>query len=191
MALRGHTAAMSTHIALLRGINVGGHRKVPMAALRALCTKLGFGDVSTYVQSGNVVLTSSESPADVATALERGIVERFGFEVDVVVVGAEHWRRMLEQNPLADEAARDPAHTTLLLFKRPPPDGFAARLQERGRDGEVVRAVGDALYLHFPRGQARSKVVGCIDRDAGSPGTMRNWNTVIALDSLAARIVNR
>lgn len=173
-------------IALLRGINVGGHRKVPMAALREVCTSLGFRDVRTYVQSGNVVADAPGDAAEAEAALERGIAERFGFPVDVVAVTAERWRALIEANPLRAQAERDPAHTTLVLFKEPVAPGAAERLEARGRAGEVVREAAGALYIHFPAGQGTSKLPASIDKDGGSPGTARNWKTVLALAELAA-----
>lgn len=181
----GHSAAMVV-IALLRGVNVGGHRKVPTAALRTVCEGLGFRAVRTYVQSGNLVALAPGSIQEAEALIERGLLEHFGFPVDVIATDAERWGALVAANPLAAEAERDPARTTLVLFKGPLAPDVAERLEARGRSGEIVRQAGGALYVHFPTGQGTSKLIAHIDREAGSPGTARNWNTVVALAELAA-----
>ena len=110
---------MTRMVALLRGINVGGNRKVPMADLRALVEAGGFGDVASYIQSGNVVFTAAADVAAVTVALEKAIAERFGFAVDVIVRTAEAWRPYAGDGPFP-EARRDrPNHTMLCLAARP------------------------------------------------------------------------
>ncbi len=171
-------------VALLRGVNVGGHRKVPMADLRALCVELGFGDVRSHVQSGNLVFTATGARADVEARLEAGIEARFGFPVDVMVVDAPDWRRLIDQNPLPEAASEAPRHYYVGVLKAPPAPGAAERLEAKGQAGEVVRAVGGVLYLHFPLGAGRSKLGNVDAKVVGSPGTLRNWNTVLALQAL-------
>jgi uncharacterized protein (DUF1697 family) len=187
--------ATSTFIALLRGINVGGHNRVPMAELRSLCESLGLHDVRTWIQSGNIVFradsSADSSGSDVAPAtaadlelqLERAILDRFDLAVTVVVRSADEWLRYLPANPFPDASERAPNRVMLLLSKRTPNGSAARTLQERAADGERVALAGTALWIHFPEGSGRSKIAApsLLERVVGSPVTSRNWRTVVKL----------
>ncbi|MCA9542381.1 MAG: DUF1697 domain-containing protein, partial [Myxococcales bacterium] len=112
---------MAVQIVLLRGINVGGHRKVPMADLRAMCAGEGFGAVATHVQSGNVVFIAQSSAEETQRVVEAAIERTFGFPVDVVVVDKADWKTLIDQNPLPEQAAAEPKRTMLALAKGPLP----------------------------------------------------------------------
>lgn len=172
-------------IALLRGINVGGNKKVPMADLRDLATGLGCRDVQSYIQSGNLVLASARTARALETALERALEERFGFAVPVVVRGAAPWRRYAAGSPFRD-AERDRPHLLHLgLSKRPPRRGAAEALRAYAKAGERIEIVGDAIWVDYRDGAARSKVTPAVlDRLVGSPVTMRNWRTVQTLAAM-------
>jgi uncharacterized protein (DUF1697 family) len=173
-------------IALLRGINVGGHNRVPMAELRALCTGLGWDDVRSYIQSGNLVLAAGAGPADLEAELERAIEERFGFAIPVVVRAAAHWPAYVAGNPFPEASQREPNRVMLALSKQPPAPHAAKRLGERAADGERIARAGDALWVHFAGGSARSKLTPAVlDRLVGSPVTTRNWRTVLRLAEMA------
>ena len=116
---------MKRKLALLRAINVGGHNKVPMAELRALASEVGFTEVSTYIASGNLLFSSEKSDAACAAELTAGLVQRFGFGVDVVVISAETLRRVVEAHPFADG---DPKRVHLGLCSVPITDAALDRL---------------------------------------------------------------
>ena len=172
---------MARLIALLRAVNVGG-RKLPMAELRALCGELGWADVETYIQSGNVVFTAPGTGEEIERALEAAIKARFGMDVPVMARTASQWAGYVAANPFP-KAARDEPHRLQLLVSKQAPEGDAAdRLMERAQGGESVKAAGGALWFHFPEGVGASKLVPTlIDRIAGSPSTSRNWRTVLKL----------
>ena len=107
-------------VLLLRGVNVGGHRKVPTAELRRLCGGVGFTDARTYVASGNVMAGTSLAPVAAAFALEQAIERRFGFHTDVVVRPADAWVAYLPGNPFPEIAAAEPNRVMLLLANRQP-----------------------------------------------------------------------
>ena len=111
---------MSRVVALLRGINVGGHRKVPMADLRELAGEIGFRDVRTYIQSGNLVLAADVGAPDAATQLEGALERRFGFHVDVVARTAVQWARYAAGSPFPEAAEAEPNRVMLLLSKAAP-----------------------------------------------------------------------
>ena len=175
---------MGRHVALLRAVNVGG-RKLPMAELRALCAALGWEDVATYIQSGNIVFSAPGAGIALETQLERAIAERFGMEVPVIVRGAAQWKRYPSSNPFAKAARDEPNRLMLLISKRAPAAGAEDAIQGKAAGGEQVRRVDDALWIHFPNGSGTSKLTpALIDRAIGSPATSRNYNSVIAIGEL-------
>jgi uncharacterized protein (DUF1697 family) len=175
-------------IALLRGINVGGHNKVPMAELRALCGELGWEDVQSYVQSGNLVFEAGARRASLEAELERAIERTFGLSIAVVVRAAADWPGYVAGNPFPGASESAPNAVMLALSKAPPKAGAVEGLLERAADGERVERVGDALWIHYAGGSARSKLSpALLNRLVGSPVTLRNWRTVLTLDELARR----
>ncbi|HEX8574485.1 MAG TPA: DUF1697 domain-containing protein [Allosphingosinicella sp.] len=178
---------MARLIALLRAVNVGG-RKLAMAELRSLCGELGWEEVETYIQSGNIVFSAAGGAEALEARLEAAIRERFGLEVPVVVRTSAQWSAIAAANPFPDVARDEPNRLQLVVSKRPPDPGAAARLMERARAGEVVKAAGGALWFHFPEGVGNSKLgPAAIDKAAGSPSTSRNWRTVLKLQEMAER----
>jgi uncharacterized protein (DUF1697 family) len=170
---------MATHIALLRGINVGGNRKVPMADLRQLCEKAGLAKVETYIQSGNVVFTSKSAARALEAKLEGAIESQFGFKVDVLVRTKADWAIYAAGNPLLEASAVSPNHVMMLLSKLPPKTDAVATLRPRAMAGERIEAAGQALWIHYPAGAGTTKLTpALLDRALGSPVTARNWRTV-------------
>jgi len=175
---------MGRMVALLRAVNVGG-RKLPMSELRALCTELGWADVATYIQSGNVVFTAPRRPAALEKVLEEAIGREFGIDVPVIVRTAAEWAHYPPANPFPKAAKDEPNRLMLLLAKAPPAQGAEEVIQARAVAGERVRRVGDALWFHYPEGAGTSKLTpSMIDRAIGSPATARNYNTVLKLDAM-------
>src|SRR5215472_18783581 len=156
---------MATHIALLRGINVGGRNKVAMADLRDVVTSLGHTDVVTYIQSGNVVFTATEPEPDsiaLADGLEQAIAAALGVRPAVVVLSREDLAQAVRGNPYTDEP--DPKRVHAVFFRHIPP-GLAATLsageqREAERGGSATaQMVGHTLFGHTPEGFGRSELV--------------------------------
>jgi uncharacterized protein (DUF1697 family) len=184
----GTSGARLPRIALVRGVNVGGHNRLPMAALRSLCGELGWTDVRTYIASGNVVFREAGPSPALESDLERAIGHRFGLDVAVVVRDAEVWKELVETNPFFDVASAEPNRVALVLSKHPPRPDALAGLLERAADGERVARVGDAIWIHFPGGAGRSRLSpSAIERLVGSPVTARNWRTVRTLGEMAGK----
>jgi uncharacterized protein (DUF1697 family) len=176
---------MARLIALLRAVNVGG-RKLPMAELRALCEALGWEDVETYIQSGNLVFGAKGRPEALEAQLEKAIGGRFGLDVPVIVRTAAQWAACAAANPFPDAARDEPNRLQLLLSKQPPKADAAEKLMERAQAGEAVKPGGGALWFHFPEGVGTSKLTpSLIDKACGSPSTGRNWRTVVKLKEMA------
>ena len=181
---------MRTHLALLRGINVGGRNRLPMADLREIVRSLGHEDVATYIQSGNVVLrTDRTGSGDLAAELERAIAERSDVRPGVVVVTRDELAAVVAGNPYPDED--DPTRVHVEFHGAPiSPAGAdaVAAAEQRARDkGGADRATvaGSVVYLHTPDGLGRSELAAQLARRprAATPSvtTMRNWATVTRL----------
>jgi uncharacterized protein (DUF1697 family) len=188
---------VATHIALLRGINVGGRNKVAMADLRAVAAGLGHTDVATYIQSGNVVFTSAGGSTEaLAAALEEAIAGSLGVKPAVVVLTRDDLAQVVRDNPYPDEA--NPKMVHAVFFRGPVPAGAAEaveagqrRAAERGGGRDSARIVGGTLFVHTPDGFGRSELaLYLLGRSAGpcAAGTARNWATVTKLLGLCAAL---
>jgi uncharacterized protein (DUF1697 family) len=172
-------------IALLRGINVGGHNKIPMADLRSACGDLGWEDVRTYIQSGNLILKAGGPAAGLENELEQAIVQRFGLSISVIVRAGADWARYVADNPFPEESLTEPNFVQLGLSKATPKSGAAEELQSRAAHGERVVLVGDGLWIHYQAGVGKSKLSpALVDRVVGSPVTGRNWRTVLKVNEM-------
>jgi uncharacterized protein (DUF1697 family) len=177
---------MPTFIALLRGINVSGHNKVPMPELRSLCTGLGWDDIQSYIQSGNLVFTAEDQPQYLQTELETAIERHLDLSIPVIVRAAADWPGYIASNPCPDASQREPNLVMLALSKSPPKREALVGLLERAVNGERIAQSGDALWVYFAAGVAKSKLTPALfDRLVGSRVTTRNWRTVVKLAELA------
>jgi uncharacterized protein (DUF1697 family) len=181
------TWQVSRYLALLRGINVGGHNKVAMADLRDVAAALGHTEVATYIQSGNLVFSSTETDAtSLADALEREIAARLGVRASVVVVSGLELARVIADNPFGDET--DPRYLHA-VFRRDEVDKtgidqVAAAVQRARESGsrDDAAVVGRTLFLRTPDGLGRSELAARLARTkVQAAGTARNWATVTKL----------
>jgi uncharacterized protein (DUF1697 family) len=176
---------MTRQIALLRGVNVGPSRRVPMAALRELLTGLGHGDVRTYLQSGNVVLTSDATPDRLARDLERAIEEHLGVDPLVVVRTRDELADVIERNPLGDVAS-DPKRFQVSFLSAEPDAERVRAIEAVDVAPERLVVSGREIYAWHPDGVQSSPLARLLtDRQLGVTATARNWNTVTKLLALA------
>jgi uncharacterized protein (DUF1697 family) len=178
---------VTTYVALLRAVNLAGHNKVPMQALRRMCERLGLAGVVTLLNSGNVVFRSgSASATALAGRLERETLKQIGVETAYLLRTAAEWASLVEHNPFPAEAARDPGHLLAVLMREPPPRGAVEALRAAIVGRERVELRGRDAYFVYPDGVGRSKLTpGLIEKHLGGPATARNWNTVQKLLALA------
>jgi uncharacterized protein (DUF1697 family) len=176
---------MTAYVALLRGINVGGARGLPMIALRALFEGAGALSVETLIQSGNVVFESDEnSGADVVAAVGAAISHEFGFEAPIVLRSAGQWRTLIDGNPYIQRGVDPKALHAACLSALPDPDR-AARLDPDRSAPDEFELRGETIYLNLPNGVARSKLTNAwFDSTLGVVCTMRNWATITRLGRL-------
>jgi uncharacterized protein (DUF1697 family) len=175
-----------TYVGLLRGINVGGKNRIPMADLRSVCVDIHFESVETYIQSGNLVFIAAGSAVDIERRLEEAIEQAFGVTVPVIVRTASAWHRYVEGNPFPGAVKREANWVLLCLSKSAPEATAGTALQQRGTEGERVVQTGDAIWIHYANGIARSKLSPTVlDRQMASSVTTRNWRTVLKLNEMA------
>lgn len=173
-------------VALLRGINVGGNRKVPMPTLIALAKSSGFTNVKSYINSGNLVFeTATVSTKLAGVKLELAIARELGFHVDVIVRSKTQWKKYASSSPFPDAASNRPKMLHLGLAKLRFKADIADRLLEKALQGERISIVGDAIWVDFANSVGKSKLTpAAFDKAAGSMVTMRNWNTVIKIGDM-------
>lgn len=176
---------MTTYAALLRGINVGGNNKVPMADLRALCLGLGYDNVETYIQSGNVVFDASGAEAEVVAAMEAALLETFALTLSVVLRSAAELAGIVARNPFPNQADGTKLHVT--CFASPLPAAKVAKLDPALAPPDTFVIDGRNMYLHLPGGMGTSKLAVHIGQKLGKLGTSRNWNTVLKLVEMSRR----
>jgi len=196
---------MTTFVALLRAVNVSGQNRVPMAELRASMAAAGYGDVRTYLQSGNIVFDAAADPdadagagrqaaaaQELATAVHRLIERKFGCDVRVLVLTAAELARVAVANPFLRAAGsgfdEKSLHATFL--EEPASEADFAGLAIPAQPGERAKlaAGGRVIYLHLPHGYGRTKLHnGYFERRLGAAATTRNWRTVLALAEMSAK----
>jgi uncharacterized protein (DUF1697 family) len=164
-------------VALLRAINVGGTGKLPMSELKAICEELGFTKVRTYIASGNVVFDSPKSEPVVKAALEKRLEAYAGKPVDVIIRSAAEMAEVAAKNPFP---RAKPNFTVAIFLHCAPPAGTLAGIG--GRLDEEIRLGRREIYVHYPSGMGKSKLVIA----AAKSGTARNMNTVATLAEMAA-----
>ncbi|HXR64601.1 MAG TPA: DUF1697 domain-containing protein [Ktedonobacteraceae bacterium] len=181
---------MATFVALFRGINVGGHQKVRMSDLKALHESLGLKHVATYIQSGNVVFSSDNGDAEQLTRqIEESFAQKFGFHVMVTIRTTSELGKIIARNPFTDQPTKAPKWVIVLFLARQP----ASTAQDDLRNGyagpEELYLLGQELYIYYPENMGRTKLSNAyLDKTLKTPGTGRNWNTVLQLQSMMERV---
>jgi uncharacterized protein (DUF1697 family) len=176
---------MRTHIAFLRGINVGGKNLLPMKRLVGEIEALGLQNISTYIQSGNVVFRSRDSRnADLTRQIQSTIKENHGFSPTVIVLDLDQLENAVASNPFP-EAESEPKKLHLFFFASTPKDPDLKILENLKSDNERFEIRGTVFYLHAPEGTGRSKLAARVERSLGVSVTARNWRTVCKIMVMA------
>lgn len=166
---------MTFALSLLRGINVGGRKKIKMADLREVYASLGFRNARTILQTGNVVFETDE--ADLAR-LEAGISAAFGFDVPVIMRSPAAFKTIFQRHPFTEAQLDEPRKIAVVFLADAPRPIAVEDLRERNPGREFIGADGSELFIFYTDGQARSKLDNSrIERALGLPSTARNWNT--------------
>ncbi len=179
---------MVKYVALMRGINVGGHRKIKMADLKVVVRDAGFEAVQTYVQSGNVVFGGAEKPVkEVAATLEAACKKVFGFPIEIIVRDKDTFRAEAEACPYASDTleptdGREPRFLHVAFLSATPDATRVLAVIDSYGGPEDTTLKGDALYIYYREGSGRSDFSKLLtEKKLGVSPTSRNWNTVLKL----------
>jgi uncharacterized protein (DUF1697 family) len=177
---------MKTYIALLKGINVGGHKKVPMAELRDLLKNAGFQNVQTYIQSGNVIFQSSEKAKELETKIQNLISIQFGFEVSVIIKSNKELQSILDASPFSKEKKEK---SYFIMLNRIPESNLVEEVDQLQYENEEIVIKKDGLYFYCSTGFGKTKFnMNTYERKLKVTGTARNYNTMLKLLSLSAEL---
>lgn len=175
---------MARTIALLRGINVGGRNKLPMADLKAHCSKLGATDIETYIQSGNVVFSAPEiEPLKFTNDLSKAIEVAHGFAPAILVIAAKDLDKAIRNCPFPKDELSDKILHFYFLSDTPS-ELDANKLDDLKVSSEQWAIKGKVFYLYAPDGFGRSKLAAKAETILGVRATVRNWRTVTKLQAM-------
>ena len=174
---------MRTYIALLRGINVSGKNKVPMAELRDMLKKMNFKNVFTYIQSGNVVLSSNASSTHaLEEKIKLQILDTFGFDIPVLVKPVKHFKKLIHQNPYQDLEAIENNQVYFVLLQNKPDIDLVENLKNEVFQNENFTVIGDCVHLLCRKGYGRAKLNNnALEKKLNVNATTRNYRTMVKL----------
>jgi uncharacterized protein (DUF1697 family) len=179
---------MNLFVSLLRGVNVSGHNMIRMAELKALYESLGLADVSTYIQSGNVVLRARRNnPAVLGSLIERAIEERFGFPVVVLLRRPAELARIIRNSPFIGREKIDEQRLYVTFLKtRPSAFAVGAAKEAAAKSPDQYEIAGSEIYLHCPHGYGKTLLSNTFfEKQLKVMATTRNWRTVMTLHAMA------
>ena len=168
------------YFSLLRGINVSGQKKIQMAKLKLLYDSLGFQNVTTYIQSGNVIFESNDKDCDILSErISQKILDTFGFEVTVIIRTKDEWIKVIKNNPFAGKAEIDQTRLYITFLHQEPDEIDADGLDQSKSKTEKYAIVGKEFYFYCPDGYGRTKLSNTVvEKKLKVTATTRNWNTV-------------
>jgi uncharacterized protein (DUF1697 family) len=178
---------LETFITLLRGINVGGQKKIQMTDLKILYESLGFTNVQAYIQSGNVIFktTNGISSSEISRKIQEKIIEKFGFEVPVIIRTAEEIGNLLNQNPFLNDDYVDQEKLHVTFLKRIPEKADISKILETNWLPDKLVFVNKEIYLFCPIGYGTTKLSNTFfEKKLKLAATTRNWKTVLKLSEL-------
>ena len=177
---------MNQYIVLLKGINVGGHKKIPMAELRQLMTNNGFQEVHTYIQSGNIILKTNENEIyKIEDRISKSILDYFGFEVSVLVKTRKELQRIFDESPFSQDKKKA---SYFMMLHNTPDETAVKEASEKIYEGEEYQIINDCIYYFYEKGLGQSKFnVNFFERRFKTFTTARNYNTMVKLLSLSSQ----
>jgi len=182
---------MTTFISILRGINVSGHKLIKMDVLRKIYQDLGFQNVTTYVQSGNVVFTENNyEPGKLEQKISKQIEKDFGFEVPVIVLTIDNLKQIIDNNPFLKDPDKDPAHLHVTFLSSKPLLYNKETIESKKLNDEEISFSNNAIYLYCPNGYGSTKLTtGFLENKLKVGATTRNWKTTNELFKIAKQII--
>ena len=179
---------MPTYIAMLRGINIGPSKRVEMFRLKKMFENLGFKNVRTYIQSGNVVFQGRGTAAGLAAKIEKGMMKAFGFSALIMMRTQDEMDRAIANNPFVQPCQKNPAYVHVCFLSQAPAAEAVKRLHALGTKREQVKYAGNEVYVYHVDGLGKARVLNhtVLERVLAVKVTMRNWNTSSRLQEMAA-----
>ncbi len=176
---------MSTKIAILRGINVGGKRKILMTDLKLLCETLGWKNVKTYIQSGNLIFTSKVENSKLENMLEKAITEKYGFDVPVIIRNADELKTTIDKNPFYKNNT-DISHLYLTFLKQKVMKENISQIQTYNFEPDKFEIRNQDVFIYCEGKYHQSKLTNnFFEKKLKVGATTRNWKTVLKLQELA------
>lgn len=175
---------MNVYVILFRG--VGGKTQLPTKPLREALRAAGFANVATYINSGNAALASDKPRDEVIEVIARICSREFGFDKAIYAITRAEWDKVVANNPFPNVQVGNQLHAAIL--DGAPPLGAVDHLRALAVDGEDIKVIGQAAYLHTPNGFGRSRMAEKFDKGIGVANTARNWNTVVKLAEMVAAV---
>jgi len=166
---------VTTFVAFLRGINLGPTNKISMPSLRAMAEDLGYTDVATYINSGNLIINSTKKAATVEREISKGIKDTFAHQIDVTVRTPARLRKILAANPYPDG---NPSQVTVAFLTKSPPTDAKQKVAEIAQAYEPFSFAGQEVYVHYSQGLGRSKLAEKFSAIIGVSSTVRNIRTI-------------
>src|SRR5882762_6522388 len=180
---------MPAYVAMLRGINVSGHKPIKMEDLRALCGDLGLRNVETYVQSGNILQSSLKNPTMIAKRIGAKIIESFGFEVPVIVRTSKEMRNVISKNPFLKENGIDSSKLHVTFLSEIVQKTSLEKLAELSTSPDRFHPATGEIYVYCPLGYGRTKLCNVgIEKALSVSATTRNWKTTNRLSEMVSKI---
>ncbi len=181
---------MPVLISMLRAVNVGGHGKIKMDALRTLYASLKFENPQTYLQSGNVIFKTGERKIDlVAKRIQSGVEKKFACRTEIILRTTAELRSVVAKNPFAERRAIEPSKLLVAFLADDPGDAARKTLEEQKFAPEELHVSSRELYIYFPNGMGKSKLPWPrIYKILNTPGTGRNWNSVTKMLEIAENL---
>lgn len=166
---------MATYVAFLRGVNLGPNNKISMPALRAMADDLGYTDVATYINSGNLIISSPKKAAPLEREISNAIKKTFGRQIDVAVRTQAQLKKILAENPYPDG---NPSQVTVAFLMKPPPADAKDKVAAVATDSEPFKFAGQEVYVNYSQGIGKSKLAEKFSAIIGVSSTVRNIRTV-------------
>jgi uncharacterized protein (DUF1697 family) len=176
---------MSVKVTFLRGVNMAGHCSMKMSDLLSIYKKLGFKDAVTYIQSGNVVFTSTENEKKIATEIEKAILKKFGYSVPVMVRTADEIQRINQLNPYIHESDFEAGKSSVIFLYNEPDSDQVAKVADINYPPDMFKIIGREIFIYCPDGFGRTKLyTNFFENKMKVTGTARNWKTITAISEI-------
>jgi uncharacterized protein (DUF1697 family) len=181
---------MTTYISIVRGINVGGHKLIKMNALKQLFTNLGFQNIHTYIQSGNIVFQNKKADQQkLEKKIEKAIADTFSFDVPVLVKEYDELKKIVLDNPFITDTTKDISHLHITFLSTKPHQESINKIKTIQFNADEFHLVDKAIYLYCPNGYSNSKLTNSfIESKLKVTATTRNWKTTNELVNIAEKI---